>query len=1353
MNNYSNNVHIHEMNRLFLLIWFWLPFMVQLNAQNNYIFRNFTIRNGLPDNTIKSLFLSPDGRLGIRTTALLAFDNGGNYSTYSYNVYASNYAWDYSRVNRNYYSRIYQEYVDGQGRIWMKEPDCLRVFNISDECFIDNVDSLLQKMGMRLQLQDMFIDSEKNFWFVRSDGELWHYDEETSLLQQVMNDKYEMDYGYICDIDSHRDSCWIVYSSGILCCWDKKTKKIVRKDLKFKGRFRSGERIVLKVLSDDTLWLKWQDGVACYYAGKCRWHEVEGFDIKESDLLTSMAVDERGIVWVGSSRSGLYVIDRKDFTITHIPVIPLVDGGSIRNDILSIVTDKRSLGVWLGCSNQGICYYMPGLYKFLTVSRKSGLATQWKSENVRSMISDGKGGALMGTNEGLYSYNSRSGEIFLSYPELADKVCRKMLKDSKGRIWVGTFKNGLFCIENEQVKKVLLTVGGEKDYTTNLIRCLYEDSRGRIWVGVFEGLCLLDCESSNLEYIKQKHPEVGKFVNPQTIVEDEKGRLIVGGDNGYYYYDPQADKVEIPIGTKHTNNKYNCIFRDSRGMIWFGTHRGMNIQEPSGNLQKMKIDDGISSNIVECILEDRNGDIWFSTANGINKVVVSRKDGKYQYQISTFDSDDGLMHDPYNVSSGFCDADGMLYFGGIKGFSTFMPENIIYNRCDNYPIFTSLKIFYSDITPQESYHGRKLLLHSLNYSQKIELEYNENYITLEFAGLNYANPSRTYYRYRMKGVDPQWQESRSSSGLGKVTYSSLRPGRYVFEVYTANNDHFWGSRCARLVIHIHEPFYNTWAAKMVYALIFVFVLAGAVYYTNKRNKRKIKKIKQIEQIRQQEELTQMKFRFFTNISHELRTPLTLIITPLGTLLKTLTDEGMRSKLMSMYDNAQKLMTMVNQLLDFRKLEMNGEKLNLTYGDIVDFIRKSYIGFNSMAEEKGLTISMNLPDHPLCTYFDKDKVYKILNNLLSNACKFTDTGGRIDVAVTEHEENTLMLEVKDTGRGIAADQLPHIFERFYQASTNHTETAGTGIGLHIVKEYTRLMGGKVTAESTLGNGTTFRLTLPVSPISHEEKDSESTENKELMNSGRPSILIVEDNVEFRTFLKEQLDGQYDVLIAGDGKEGEQIAIDKNPTLIVSDVMMPVMDGMELCERVKNNIHTSHIPIILLTARDSDEDEISGYEVGADSYIVKPFNFDVLLVRIKKLIELQEKRKNSFQTSIEITPSTVTVASLDEKLMQKILVCVEKNMDNSEYSVEQLAQDVGMSRMHLYRKTQALTGQTPVRLIRSIRMKRAAQLLRDSGQSVKEVAYMAGFSSIPYFAKCFKEMFGMLPSEYIDGKTSD
>ena len=836
-----------------------------------------------------------------------------------------------------------------------------------------------------------------------------------------------------------------------------------------------------------------------------------------------------------------------------------------------------------------------------------------------------------------------------------------------------------------------------------------------------------------------------------------------------YIYDPAKDQIWIPEQDGQSNSifnrgsiKYNQILKDHEGTLWFATQYGLNILTHDGKSYTLGKEEGFSSVILN-VIEDQNHDIWISTLTSIYKIKVERGQDKYDFHVISYLSEAEIRQDDLFNFPSMVTRKNQLFFGLINGFITFSPENMIDNHYITSPLITSFRLFNVPVVSGEEYNGRVLFDKALSYSDKVLLDYDENFITLEFSGLNYSNPSQTSFRYQLEGFDKEWTESLFENGLGRAVYNNLPSGEYVFRVSAAGNDRVWGPE-SEFIIVIRPPFWDTLAARIFYVILFVLIVAGFIYALNRRNHRKMVRMQQEEALKQKEELDQMKFRFFTNISHELRTPLTLIITPLDMMIRRISDEAVKKQLGTIYKNAQNLLSLVNQLLNFRKLEMKGEKLHLMNGDMEEFISSAYNNFVPMAVEKHLNFVSQTVHRPLYMFFDSDKVHKIVNNLLSNAFKFTSEGGTVNLILSTEEieqRNYVRIEVSDTGIGISESDLPYIFNRFYQVGNQGDEKMGSGIGLHLVREYVNIHEGRTTVSSRMDRGSTFVVWLPMDlkPESgdiFEEATDEKPDDKEKEASGvllsaddsRRKVLLVEDNKEFRTFLKEQLEDFYQIVEAADGEEGERCAIDENPDLIISDIMMPKVDGIELCRRIKTNMQTSHIPVILLTARTADDIKINSYEVGADSYMSKPFNFDMLMVRIEKLIEQQEKRKQEFRKNIEVNPSAITITSLDEQLIQKCLEYIEKNMDHPEYGVEELSRDLGMVRMSLYRKLQSITGNTPTDFIRSIRLKRAAQLLQGSQLPIVEIANRVGFSSSSYFAKCFKEMFGVLPKQYAE-----
>ena len=773
--------------------------------------------------------------------------------------------------------------------------------------------------------------------------------------------------------------------------------------------------------------------------------------------------------------------------------------------------------------------------------------------------------------------------------------------------------------------------------------------------------------------------------------------------------------------------------------------------------------EGLPNNAVSSILEDRDGVVWASTLNGICKIIPREEEkGGYCFSLVAFGVADGLQSGMFYDHAALKAKNGTLYFGGAHGFNYFNPGHMVYEEAASQPILTGLSIFNTPVRVGKEYEGHVILSAPMNRTDKIELRYDENFISIEFSGLNYANPDHTYYKYRLKNYEEGWVESHATA-QGRAVYTGLRPGEYEFEVYAANGDKVWSKEPARLSIVVHPPFWATYYAMAVYVLMVV----GMVYWISRmyvhREKEKMMEERRANARRQQEHLEEMKLRFFINMSHEFRTPLTLILTPLGSLIKQQSDVDLKQRLVVIYRNAEKLLQLVNQLLDFRKLEMQGERLSVSMGDIVVFVRDAVEAFCELVKEKGVTLAFESKIGHLYMNYDHDKVYKVVNNLLSNAVKFTPSGGRIAVRVENSVRNGreyVAVSVRDTGCGMEEKDKERIFTRFYQVESSHKSQSGSGIGLHLVKGYVDLHGGEITVDSRTGEGSVFTFFLPTD-LQHDEKVTIAHgEDKETVGVSVPSaaedgsepsgerkkLLIVEDNADFRAYLVHEFSSDFDVVEAGDGAEGEEMVREEWPDLVISDLMMPKRDGIAFCQRMKNDIHTSHIPFILLTAKMSDDARIESYKAGADSYISKPFNFEMLQVRVQKLIEQRETRKVTFKKNIEITPSEITTTSLDEEFVKKAVAFVEKNMDNSEYSLEDLSSDLGLSKTHLNRKLTVILNMKPLQFIRSIRLKRAAQLLVGSQYNVVEIADKVGFNTIKYFNRYFKEEFGMTPTQY-------
>lgn len=1336
------------MKRLILTV-LYVFLCLGMQAAASFPFRHIGIRDGLPDNYVKNVFGLPDGRLGVRTTSLLSFYDGKNFINYP--------LWKAPVYGIDQESVIPLQYLDADGRIWLKEKGNLKIFDLDKNGFIQP-DTLLAGWGVKEKISNVFIDSNLHAWLVTASQRVLLYDTKNHQLQTIGEDRHFLNgNGTLMAVESYGNVSWMLHESGLLRAYDRNQKKFIRQETFLQNRLKDDQQVLIRMLDSGDFWIAWNEGAGFYMCATHEWKEV---DLQSSEYIciNSCDVDLSGNLFIGTTGHGVYFIDKYNFSVTSSD--PL--GNSLKRpnltNVHSVYVDKKSGTFWVGLFNQGLAYFHPSMNNFILYD-SNRLKGNWANEDVLCMLEMEDASLLLGTDQGLYQLSSDRKSVSCPYKELSTQSFRVAFRDRKGRIWLGTYPEGLYCIN--QGKLFHYKFPARKGMEVNAIRAIVEDEQGNLWVSVVGGVGLFDPHTGELKLLRDRYPELAQFRIANALILEPSGRLVVGADNGIYFYDIKKDSLYIPGHAKENDpfqilagEKYNCMLNDSRGLLWMGTQYGIKVLSPDRKIDVLGEEHGFENLTIQAMQEDYNNEVWITTINALYKVSVAKEGGQNEYSVVCLDRN---YSQDWNDLYEFCSMrtrKGELCFGRMDGFYLFSPENVVFTPCVMPPLFIGFRLFNEPVLCGEEYHGRVLFPQSIDKVRSVTLNYDENFLTFDFSSLNFVNPSQTYFRYRLKGADKKWNEIVSDKGQGSVVYNNLPPGEYTFYVMSAGNDHVWSSESVFWVT-IRPPFWATGWAFAFYFLCLIGMSVLGVRYVYRKNNQKLIRLKGQQEAQQKEELNQLKFRFFTNISHELRTPLTLILTPLEVLRKKVSDEQVLRQLDTVYKNAQELYTLVNQLLDFRKMEMRMEKLHLTAGDLEEFISTLYANFLPFAKEKQLDFRLTLSSAHWYMNFDHEKLHRILNNLLSNAFKFTSEGGNVTLSLAEeHIEGRLFanITVADTGIGMSAEALEHIFERFYQVQHEDDSKVGSGIGLHLVKEYVQLHEGSIQVESQLGKGAVFIVRIPM-----DLRTSEETSSASIPSGNRKKLLIVEDNQDFRHFLKEQLSEMYQVIDAPDGEEGEKLAVEQNPDLIISDIMMPKVDGLELCRRIKHNVQTSHIPVILLTARSGDEAKISGYAVGADSYISKPFSFDVLLVRIKQLIEQQEGRKKEFRKTLRVNPSRITITSIDEQLLQKALKLIEEHIDNSEYNVEQLSTDMGMSRMNLYRKLQAITGQTPTEFIRTIRLKRAAQLLQDGKLNVSEVADRVGFSSSSYFTKCFKEQFGVLPTQYSEtdesGKTDE
>lgn len=1238
-------------------------------------------------------------------------------------------------------------------------------------------------------LTDVQNDNRGHYWFIVRDSGLIYYDalqNKSTHIKHDPGDTTSIDTNTVTSLVAHPDgSYWIVHSNGIL-----ENLQAVDSTFKVARRYSfiqdaSTERNTflschLMSDSDGDLWtsIDYHDLGTFYFnpANEAiqRLHTKSKTGRLSANLVTRIVQDNKGYIWIATDHGGINVLDKKDFSVRYLTNNPENEYSLRQNSIPYLYKDNEGI-IWIGTYKKGLNYYHENIMRFSLYNRHSepyGLPF----EDVNRFLEDDRGNLWIGTNGGGLLYFNRQNGKFTSFKHdpndpnsLSSDVIVSMCIDHENKLWIGTYFGGLNCFDGKRFERFQNDPGDDRSLSGKSVWEVYEDSQNRLWVGTLDG-GLNQFERNSKKFIRYTVGGAGEIRSPyiSALTEDKGGNLWVGTSNGIDVMMKGTGKFVHYESTKNDASSLlsSGIFdikQDTRGRIWIGTNGGLSIFNSSaGTFTTYTEKDGLAHNTVLTILEDDEGDLWLGTPNGLSRVQV-QSDSPLTVDFQNYTQSDGLQGLQFNENAAFRTKQGELIFGGANGFNIFKPRLLGRNLIKPKVIFSDFQLFNESLVPNREIEGEVLLKKSIVQTDFIELPASKNVFSIEFAALNFFQAKKNIYKYKLEGFNNEWLHADTRSR--KVTYTNLDAGEYVFRVIAANNDGVWNGEGASLRIKVLPPFWKSNTAFVLYTFLVVFALLGTRKLIQQREQMKFAIKQERQEALRMHELDMMKIKFFTNVSHEFRTPLTLIISPVDNLIKESSNPDHKKHLNLIQRNARRLLNLVNQLLDFRKLEVHEIKFQPSEGDIVHFIKETVHSFSDLSEKKDIKVTFvtNVPS--LETIFDQDKLEKILFNLLSNAFKFTPSQGAISIEVevnTDTEPKFIEIEISDTGIGIASDKLDRIFDRFFQNELPKSMVnQGSGIGLSITKEFVKIHGGTITVQSELGKGTKFTVRLPLKEIvqsvqgSPEElpvinESQKNPVNAEFSTSEKPVILLVEDNEDFRFYLKDNLQVHYTVVEARNGDEGWKMSLSHFPDLIVSDVMMPGMNGLELCQKIKSDQRVSHIPVILLTAKSSDTDRLEGIESGADDYIHKPFNYEILESRIRNMITQREKLRHALSKQTGIKASELQITSLDEQFIKNAIAIVEKNVSNADFAVMDLGRELGISRAHFFKKVYTLTGKSPLEFIRAIRLQQAAQLLEKSQLSVAEVAYKVGFNNPKSFAKYFREVYHVLPSAYAAGR---
>ncbi len=1339
----------------------------------------------LSQSTISRIIQDNEGFLWFGTRYGLNKYDGKSFKAYLHNPNDSNSLSD---------SRINDIISDENGNFWIATDEGVNHFKVNTGTFSHlqhdptNPNSISSDFTLSL-----FWDHKGVLWIGTENKGLNTYDPSTNRISRFIHnadDPFSISNNHIWDItEDPNGNIWIGTQNG-LNLYDRNTRRFIHYNTDNVNSFKSNSIRTL-LSSNRGIFVGSQQGLLLLQYntnGKYDFKSIpEQIDHGEKQVLSNANIltlmeDNNKELWVGTENKGLFHLNRdlnRMEVYRHIPSDPT---SLSSNSIWSLFQDRTDI-IWVGTFNRGLDKIDMNHWKFEHYDDNPLLKYSVSYNTVSSFVEEGDGLWIGTDGGGLNFLDNQTGEsrVYRYDPldptSLAGDAVLSMIKDQRENIWIASWEGGVSLKRKgaDQFERFQHEPNNPNSISGRDAFYLFEDTRGNIWISLFRvGIDILNPTSGENKKLHFNPTNILTISNPKvrSIIQVEENKFWLGTegngidvitvDENYKIVEKEVfqNEWDDPNSLSHNVVSHMHIARD--GKIWITTFGGgINIFNPeTRSFKRLSTKDGLPSNVALSIEEDNSGNFWVGTSNGLCKIDS-------EYSIQSFDAADGIQGYEFVKSASYINSEGELFFGGTNGYNKFHPGNIRKNQEIPPVVITGFKLMNGDKVLDEDLPFRETFPENI-----IELKHSENDFSFQFAVLNYTQPNKNKYAYQLMNYDDDW--IIADNGYG-INYTNVQPGRYIFRVKGSNNDGIWNDNGDYIELYISQPWYFTTSAFLMYALLASAILIWGRQLTINRERLKNELQWEHMQLTKMQEMSELKSKFFANISHEFRTPLTLILGPLKSLLNGTYKGDMNSQFKLMVRNADRLLRLINQILDLSRLESGSMKLRVSPGDLIKFIKPIAYSFTSHAERQLITYKCKFPDNDIQIYFEADKIEKVVVNLLSNAFKYTPEFGKVDFEIQEND-NEVIIQVSDTGIGIPENQIDHVFNRFYQVDNGQQK--GSGIGLALTKELVELHKGTISVESKPDEGSLFRIILKkgrehfseddiirssLSPqeyhiselmgVNNDIKDPESVEESSPItdDSGaeeHPSILVVEDNEDMRSFISEYLFSEYKILEADNGQTALEIARENHPDVIISDIMMSEMNGFELCKRIKGDVRTSHIPVILLTAKASVESTEKGFEVGADYYMTKPFNPKLLELRIKNILRTRDHIRHQLLhvQDMSLEPKNLKIGSKDQDFLNSVVKCVEDNLANSDFGIDHLCKELALSRTQLYRKLKGLVGQSANEFIRSFRLKRAAQLLKTQELTISEVTYQVGFNDLQYFRYCFKEQFGVNPSEY-------
>jgi len=1364
---------------IFLGIYISLINIISSQYQNNYEF--IPLSDDINQTTISCIVKDDDGMLWLGSSG----DGVFKYNSLDFKVYKKEAINNKSTLNSSF---VHSLLKDKNNNIWAGTQEGLNFYSRD----LDKFNSIT------------FNEANQNIKFAVhaieefNDSTLLVGTHQNGLLKLNKNDYSFKRVNYksnnsissllINSIVKTEDEKFIVGTNQGLMTFDPYNSTLQLTKFDLNDKYETVESSIESILIDNnkTLWLGTSSKGLIKITNTDDSYKIQNLMITNKRVL-SLSLKQDGNILCGTENDGLFEISNEKNEIENYKFDKNIQDGIKSNSIWSTYTDEKNR-IWLGYYNNGIDVYNENYNKFKSLRSISGYSNSLSSSSVTGIIKDDKDRLWISTTEGGIDVYDRKTSRFTNLINNKNNIANgldklettSIFKDSNGNILIGTWESGFYILKKNSKRFKNINNSNSK-LKSDKVMSFAEDSNGTIWIGTFFG----GLYSYNTYNNKVSHYDSSAFVeynintsNIRKVIVDNKDNIWIGTRAGLYRINKNEEdsfsitsfneRFKTILGENISSTIVYSLFEDELKNIWIGSldYGLFKYNYDTDEINWFNNDNGFIHESISSIAQDQNRHLWISGNKGLTKY------DPYKNLFYNFNKDDGLSSNKFNYNSVFTDNE-LLYFGGLNGLNYFNPDKIQYNEELPLVYLKDLKLSNELVAIGDL---KSPLQKSLSTTDKLTLSHNQSFFSIEYVGVNYTRSKNNQYAYLLEGFDEKWNYVGSKTN---ATFTNVPAGDYIFQVKASNNDGLWNEIPTKLNIKILPAWWQSNLAWLIYLLTLMTIsYISYKVFIDRIRERRILKFER-EEHKQLEALNSKKIQFFTNISHEFRTPLTLILNPLNDIIKgdfsnlSLTT---KNKLEIIHKNSNRLSRLINELMDFRKLQFNKMSVNASKINLIPFIEEVSSHFEGEATEKNIILSVDYSENPINVWGDPSMLEKIIFNLLSNAFKVTPTNGMVSIYINKSSNKinfplidpeklleSIEIIIEDTGSGIKKENINKIFDRFYQVTEFDKQYyGGTGIGLEVVRNFIELHKGKIEVSSKLNIGTQFKIQLPNGnkhleiknkniTVKYNSNDNLQTKLTAFENSNNKSkdktLLIIDDNSELRSYLNNELDTNYNILLAENGKIGFELANKHIPDIIITDVMMPVMDGIELCEMIKNDLRTSHIPIMMITAKGMEVDKIKGIDSGADVYLQKPFNMNVLKSHLKQLISTRKILFKKYLSGIDFSENTT---SLDQEFILNVLNYINKNISDNNLNVENLADELLLSRSKLYRKIKALTGLTANEFIRNVRLEKSKEILENSEFSISEICYKVGFSSPSYFTKCFKLQYGVLPKEIRDDK---